>query len=83
MVKNQDVVIGEWLSDFLSYFTWQRFGSIALGISATIALVVVLKRLQLSTGGKVVAEGMGGTRIVPQTRDRAERRCLNVVEEMP
>ena len=67
---------------FLSYFTWARFGSIALAMTATIALVVFIKWIQLSTGGKVVAEGMGGSRIVPQTRDRAERRCLNVVEEM-
>jgi Zn-dependent protease with chaperone function len=67
---------------FLSYFSWARFGSIGLAITATIALVVLVKWLQLNTGGKLVAESMGGERIVPQTRDKAERRCLNVVEEM-
>ncbi len=67
---------------FLSFFTWARFGTIGLAITATIALVVLVKWVQLATGGKVVAESMGGTRILPQTRDRAERRCLNIVEEM-
>ena len=72
----------EGFGGFLSYFTWARFGSIGLAVTATVALVVFVKWIQLSTGGKVVAESMGGTRILPQTRDTAERRCLNVVEEM-
>ena len=67
---------------FISYFTWARFGSLALGITATVAMVVLVKWIQLSTGGRSVAEGMGGSRILPQTQDKAERRCLNVVEEM-
>lgn len=70
------------LAGFLSYFSWARFGTIGLAVTATVALVVLVKWLQLSTGGKVVAESMGGSRIVPDTRDPAERRCLNVVEEM-
>jgi Zn-dependent protease with chaperone function len=36
----------------------------------------------LSSGGKAVAERLGGERILPQTRDAKQRRCLNVVEEM-
>ena len=72
----------EGMAGFLSFFTWARFGGIGLAITATVALVVLFKWVQLSTGGKVVAEGMGGSRILPQTRDRAERRCLNVVEEL-
>jgi len=70
------------MDGFLSYFSWARFGGIGLAVTATVAMVVFIKWIQLSTGGKVVAESMGGTRILPQTRDRAERRCLNVVEEM-
>jgi Zn-dependent protease with chaperone function len=72
----------EGISGFLSYFSWERFGGIGLAVTATVALVVMVKWIQLSTGGKAVAEAMGGTRILPQTRDRAERRCLNVVEEI-
>ncbi|TGD73126.1 peptidase M48 [Mangrovimicrobium sediminis] len=67
---------------FLTYFSWQRFGMIGLGISATVALVVLFRWIQLSTGGRVVAESMGGQRLLPQTTDPAERRCLNVVDEM-
>jgi len=73
---------GHGVSGFLSYFSWARFGSIGLAVTATVALVVLFKWIQLSTGGKVVAESMGGARILPQTLDQAERRCLNVVEEM-
>ena len=72
----------EGLAGFMSYFSWARFGTIGLTIAATVALVVLCKWAQLSTGGKAVAESMGGTRIVPQSLDAAERRCLNVVEEM-
>ena len=72
----------EGMSGFLSYFSWSRFGTIGLGITATVTLVVLVKWFQLSTGGKVIAEGMGGTRLLPQSRDPAERRCLNVVDEM-
>ena len=67
---------------FLSYFSWARFGSIGLAVAATVALVAMVKWLSLSSGGKVVAESMGGSRILPSTRDRAEHRCLNVVTEM-
>jgi len=74
---SRDGVAGFW-----SYFSWQRFGGIGLGVTATVAMVVLVKWLQLSAGGKAVAEGMGGTRILPQTRDKAERRCLNIVEEL-
>jgi Zn-dependent protease with chaperone function len=37
---------------------------------------------QLSGGGKVVARDLGGRRVEPNTTDFAERRLLNVVEEM-
>ncbi len=70
------------MAGFLSYFSWERFGYIGLAVTATVALVVFFKWIQLSTGGKVVAESMGGVRILPQTSDPSERRCLNVVEEM-
>jgi len=82
--QNYNVYTGgrDGLSGFLYYFSWQRFGSIGLAVTATVGLVFVLKWLQLSTGGKVVAEALGGSRILPQTRDRLERLCLNVGDEM-
>ena len=72
----------EGLSGFLSYLSWERFGGIGLAISATVALVVLVKWLQLSTGGKTVAESMGGVRILAQADDPGERRVLNVVQEL-
>lgn len=70
------------LAGFIGYFSWERFGGIGMAVTAVVALVVMVKWIQLSTGGKIVAESMGGTRILPQTRDPGERRCLNVVEEI-
>lgn len=72
----------EGLAGFLSYFSWARFGTIGLAITSTIFMVVLWMWIRLSTGGKTVAEGMGGTRLLPQSSDPAERRCLNVVAEM-
>jgi len=67
---------------FFQQFNLERFVSVGLGVGAIVGLVVLIHWIRLASGGKNVAEGMGGTRILPQTRDRAERRCLNVVEEM-
>ncbi|WP_299979040.1 M48 family metallopeptidase [uncultured Pseudoteredinibacter sp.] len=56
--------------------------SIALGVLAVVSLGSLYKLSQLSSGGKVVAEAMGGRLLNIQTRDADERRILNVVEEM-
>lgn len=51
----------------------------------TVAIVTVgslYKTAVLSAGGHVVAEMLGGRLIDPGTTDLAERRVLNVVEEM-
>ncbi len=53
--------------------------------TATVAVVLVgsfYKILMFRDGGHVVAESMGGTPIQPSTANVAERRLLNVVEEM-
>lgn len=52
-----------------------------------VTLVVVLggsafKTLQLRDGGSAVAEMMGGRRITSATGDLAEKRLVNVIEEM-
>ena len=54
-----------------------------VGIVGTIVGVASLgKTMQLSAGGTKVAESLGGRRVLPNTRNRAEKRLLNVVEEM-
>jgi len=57
-----------------------------LVVSATvcggIALACLYKHLQLASGGKAVAEMLGGRLLDPASAEPAERRLLNVVEEM-
>jgi Zn-dependent protease with chaperone function len=63
-------------------FPWQATvmsGVAALGLIAGGSL---FKIAQLSGGGTVVAERLGGRRVYPNTVDATERRLLNVVEEM-
>ncbi len=56
------------------------------GVAGVTLLIVFLgsayKTAQLSSGGHVVAEMLGGKRIQPDTTDLDERKILNVVEEM-
>lgn len=67
---------------FIQAFSWETFGLVSLGVIATVFVVILFKWAQLSAGGKSVAERLGGQRIMPHTDEPAERRCLNVVEEM-
>ncbi|QJP11149.1 M48 family metallopeptidase [Pseudomonas multiresinivorans] len=57
-----------------------------LSVAAVIVGVVVLgalyKQVQLSAGGKVVAESLGGCLLNLSASNADERRLLNVVEEM-
>lgn len=59
---------------------------ILLGTSVAVFSVIILaslfKLLQLSRGGRVIAEALGGKRIPPNTDHPDERRVRNVVEEM-
>lgn len=63
-------------------FSWRNFGIISLGVCGTVFCAVVFKWLQLLSGGKAVAESLGGRRISPNTDDFDKKRVLNVVEEM-
>jgi Zn-dependent protease with chaperone function len=55
---------------------------ITLGTLVVVALGCLYKLHELSAGGEAVALMLGGRAVNPQTRDPAERRLLNVVEEM-
>lgn len=65
-----------------AYLSWHRLGLISAAVCGTILCAIVYKWLQLSSGGKAVAESLGGQRINPNTNDANEKRALNVVEEM-
>jgi Zn-dependent protease with chaperone function len=58
----------------------------AFAIAAIVGGVIMIgswsKLAQLSAGGKVVAQSLGGRPVDPTTTDLPERRLLNIVEEM-
>ena len=55
---------------------------VAFGTTVVVSLGSLYKLSELSGGGETVALMMGGRAIDPQTTDVAQRRLLNVVEEM-
>jgi Zn-dependent protease with chaperone function len=57
---------------------------IASSVGALLLIIggSLYKTAQLRGGGTVLAERLGGRRIYPNTTDNAERRLVNVVEEM-
>lgn len=66
----------------LDQFSWKRFIYVGIAIWCVVLGAIIFKRLQLSEGGKRVAESLGGHRIYPNSDNADERRVLNVVEEM-
>ena len=51
-------------------------------VAAIIAIGSLVKVAALSAGGSAVAESLGGRLVTQSTRDAAERRLVNLVEEM-
>jgi len=66
----------------LPFSDYQLLGSVALGVCAAVALGSVVKTLELAKGGRAVAAMLGGTAVDFHTTDPAQRRLINVVEEM-
>ena len=60
-----------------AFFGWSAFAVVVLVLGGT-----VYKLRKLSRGGTVVAEELGGQRLLAAHADAAQRRLLNVVEEM-
>ncbi len=54
----------------------------AVAVTLVIFSVSAWHMIQLSSGGKAVADMVGARRVAPDSRDPLERRLLNVVEEM-
>jgi Zn-dependent protease with chaperone function len=59
------------------YWFW-----ITLTVVGSVALACLYKYLWLRGGGRAIAESLGGRPVSQGTTDPAERRLLNVVEEM-
>lgn len=66
----------------LSVFEWQYLGSITLAVLVVVSLAALFRMSQLSSGGKVIAEQLGGYLLNTRPRNSAEKQLLNVVEEM-
>jgi len=77
------VVAGEGESaNHLAFWDWGRFAIVSFCTGLIIGLGSLYKSASLRAGGSVVAEMLGGTLVDPSQAGRAERRLLNVVEEM-
>lgn len=78
------IAIIPFVDDGARFNPWQP--GILLTAAAVTGTVVFLassfKTMQLSGGGKVVAQELGGRKVDPNTIDFHERRLINVVEEM-
>jgi Zn-dependent protease with chaperone function len=66
----------------LANFDWGLFGTVTVGTLVVIGFGSAYKMAELSGGGHVVAEMLGGRLVPRNSADPAERRLLNVVEEM-
>lgn len=67
---------------FHGWWQLELFVGVAMGTMALVGLGSIFKTLSLRSGGGVVARSVGGVLINRQTSDQAERRLLNIVEEM-
>ena len=55
---------------------------VSIGVIMIVGLASAFKYFAVRGGGRAVAEALGGVRIQSNTMELAERRLLNVVEEM-
>ena len=60
----------------------ELFLMVSLGVVALVALGSIVKSIELSQGGRAVAAMLGGTPVDMNSREPAEQRLVNVVEEM-
>jgi Zn-dependent protease with chaperone function len=70
------------MQGFLALFSLERFTWLSLLVIGSVGLVSLVTWLSLSSGGSRIAESLGGSKVLPQSDDPLERRCLNLVEEI-
>jgi Zn-dependent protease with chaperone function/uncharacterized tellurite resistance protein B-like protein len=73
---------GPTLEDPIVWWQPGAFKAVAAFVAVTIGLASVWKWFELRAGGPAVAESVGGVRLDSTPTDAAERRLLNIVEEM-
>ncbi len=64
------------------WLDWRLLGWVAVGTTLVVVTGSLLRMRQLAYGGVIIAQGLGGRELDPDTRDAEERMLLNVVEEM-
>lgn len=62
--------------------SWKMVSGISISVCSVIFLGSLYKLLQLSKGGRVVAEALGGRPLTIHNATPDEKKILNVVEEM-
>ncbi len=67
---------------FAGFWQVDLFIPVALSVLLIIGLGTLWKTSRMASGGSAVAEMLGGRRIFPEGAGLAEKRLLNVVEEM-
>ncbi len=65
-----------------SSFEWQTFALVGGGVILIVLVGSLYKMAQLSSGGHVVADLLGGKLVSQNSQDPLQRKLLNVVEEM-
>ena len=60
----------------------ELFLMVSVGVVGLVALGSVVKSIELSKGGRAVAAMLGGSPVDMNSREPAEQRLINVVEEM-
>jgi Zn-dependent protease with chaperone function len=79
---NTTIVATDLKARFLEQITPVRFGTISAVVVCVVVMASLYKLVVLSSGGRAIAEMLGGRLVPPMTQDLAERRLINVVEEM-
>ncbi|MAB71112.1 MAG: Zn-dependent protease with chaperone function [Planctomycetaceae bacterium] len=74
MTQSEETPASWWMPELL--------GVVGGGTLLVIVVGSLVKTAQLASGGKAVAESLGGTLVHPEDRDPDIRRLMNVVEEM-
>lgn len=66
----------------LSLADWSLLGLVAAGVVSAVVIGSTVKTMELAQGGRAVAAMLGGAPVDMNSTDPAERRLINVVEEM-
>ena len=82
MAYNQTGLVLTNLAGLREYFQWDTFVAVAFAVLILVGGGSLFKTLQLSAGGRAIAEALGGRVIAQNSTDPIHRKILNVVEEM-